>query len=80
MSPNDKSYVHLSDVVSQDKRTFIITGIVLYVNASQGQTIGYDITYDPSVCPAGGGVLVPIPTSEILKKIDPVNLNMRIIR
>jgi len=81
LSPNDKGWSNLSSVFPMEKRTFTINGVLLFVDASDGVTIGYDLTFDPSACPVGGGdVVVPIPPSDVLSKLDQHNTKITVLR
>ncbi|MGY3690549.1 hypothetical protein ACVIGA_000629 [Bradyrhizobium sp. USDA 3240] len=66
LNANDKYHL-LSDAISEDKRTFPISGTIGFVDAADGKVISYDIDYDFKQCPPGS-VGVPIPKSDIASK------------
>jgi hypothetical protein len=65
LSPNDKKYQHLSDVLAEDQRTFLIAGKINAVDAAKAKTSSRDLPFNAALCPAswpegGDPVAVPI--------------------
>jgi hypothetical protein len=56
LNANDRGLQHVSDVLSESQRTFPVVGTIQADNASDGKLVFYDVTFDPSQCPAGAGV------------------------
>lgn len=63
LNVNDKGYVHLSDIISVDQRTFPINGTIYAVDAAVANGYNWDIPYVAASCPTGwpDGLPVPIP-------------------
>ena len=52
LSPNDKKYHHLSDVLSEEQRTFELTGKISVVDAAGARPTSWDIPFNAQLCPA----------------------------
>jgi hypothetical protein len=64
LSPNDKKYHHLSDVLSEEQRTFELTGKISVVDAVGARPTSWDIPFNAQLCPASwpeGGEPVVVP-------------------
>jgi hypothetical protein len=68
LNANNKYHV-LSDAVTEDKRTFPISGTIGFVDAADGRVISYDLDYDFTKCPKGAGG-ISIPKDEIKAKVS----------
>jgi hypothetical protein len=70
LSPNDKGYHHLSDIISAPARTFPIKGTLGFTDAAGGQFVTYDLDYDFSKCPNGAGI-IQVPFNVGMSAVSP---------
>jgi hypothetical protein len=56
VTPNDK-YQKMSDAISEDQRTFQISGTVGYVDAAEAMTVASDSPFETVTCPSGAQVV-----------------------
>lgn len=75
LSPNDKKYNRLSDVLTEDQRTFLIGGEINVVDAAKAKPSSWDIPFNASLCPpswpeGGDPVVVPLLRASTSTAVD----------
>jgi len=70
---NDRGFHMISDMISQQKRTVPVTGVVEIAGMTAAHVVYFNTTFDPTKCPATGGsasLIILRPTADSFKGLD----------